>query len=235
MTPRVQARTAGFFWLMTFVTGIVALLTGGRLVVERDAAVTASNILANESLFLLGGAANLVATLCYVAVTLFLYQLFKPVNENLARLGVFFSLVGCAIGGFSGFFDFAPLLLLKNSPYLSVFSVDQLEALSLLFLQLRVKAGNIGLVFFAFHCLLTGVLILKSTFVPRPVGALMVLAGLGWMTFVWPPLAASLMPYNLLPGMLGEGSLTLWLLVMGVNVEKWRDQAGTTNLQTAVV
>src|SRR5687768_13226983 len=100
MTPRIQARTAGFFWLMTFVTGIVAMMTGGRLIVERDAAATASNILANESLFLLGGAANLVATLCYVTVTLFIYQLFKPVNESLARLAAFFSLVGCAIGGF---------------------------------------------------------------------------------------------------------------------------------------
>lgn len=225
-SPRTTARMAGFFWLMTFVCGIVALLTSGKLVMAGDATAVA-NIAANEQLYVLGGAANLVATLCYLAVTLFVYELLKPVNRRMALLGVFFSLVGCAIGAFGSFLEVAPLLLLKGN-------YEQAEALSLFFVQLRVQAGNFSFVFFAFHCLLTGVLILKSGFIPRFIGALMVLAGIGWASFIWPPLAAALFPYNLLPGMLGEGTLTLWLLVKGVNVERWQEQAGTNHLLHAV-
>ncbi len=81
------------------------------------------------------------------------------------------------------------------------------------------------LVFFGFYCLLIGYLIFKSTFLPRFLGLLMAFAGLGWLTFLWPPLAASLSPYNFFPGIIGEGSLTLWLVVMSVNERRWNEQA----------
>src|SRR5712671_6339571 len=81
------------------------------------------------------------------------------------------------------------------------------------------------LVFFGFYCLLIGYLILRSTFLPRILGVLMVFAGLGWLTFLSPPFAKFLSPYNFIPGLLGEGALTFWLLVMGVNVERWTKQA----------
>jgi Domain of unknown function (DUF4386) len=82
------------------------------------------------------------------------------------------------------------------------------------------------LVFFGFYCLLIGYLIFRSTFLPRILGVLMAIAGLGWLTFLWPPLAAYLTPYVFAPGFLGEGALTLWLLAMGVNAERWNEQAG---------
>ena len=81
------------------------------------------------------------------------------------------------------------------------------------------------LVFFGFYCLLIGYLILRSTFLPRILGVLMVFAGLGWLTFLSSPLANYLFPYNFIPGLLGEGVLTLWLIVMGVNVQRWKEQA----------
>jgi hypothetical protein len=83
-----------------------------------------------------------------------------------------------------------------------------------------------ALVFFGFYCLLIGYLILRSTFLPRILGVLMAIGGLGWLTFLYSPLAASLSPYNLAPGILGESSLTLWLLAMGVNSQRWKEQAG---------
>jgi hypothetical protein len=82
-----------------------------------------------------------------------------------------------------------------------------------------------SLVFFGFYCLLIGYLIFRSTFLPRILGVLMMFASLGWLTFLAPPLANSLSPYNLAPGVLGEGLLTLWLIVMGVNAERWKEQA----------
>jgi hypothetical protein len=82
-----------------------------------------------------------------------------------------------------------------------------------------------SLVFFGFYCLLIGYLILRSTFLPRILGALMMFGGLGWLTFLSQPLARSLSPYNMAPGILGEGVLTLWLLVMGVNAQRWMEQS----------
>jgi hypothetical protein len=80
-------------------------------------------------------------------------------------------------------------------------------------------------VFFGLHCLLVGYLIFRSTFLPRILGVLMVFAGLGWLTFLWPPLARDLAPYNLMPGMIGEGLLILWLLIFGVDEQRWRGEA----------
>jgi hypothetical protein len=81
------------------------------------------------------------------------------------------------------------------------------------------------LVFFGFYCLLIGYLIFRSTFLPRILGVVMAFGGLGWLTFMSPPLAHYLSPYNLAPGILGEGALTLWLLVFGVNEQRWKEQA----------
>jgi hypothetical protein len=98
------------------------------------------------------------------------------------------------------------------------------------FISLAPRASNIQFLFFGLHCFLVGYLILRSTFLPRFVGALMAFGGLGWMTFglanlLSPPLARNLSPGIMAPGILGEISLTLWLLVMGVNVERLKKQA----------
>ena len=84
---------------------------------------------------------------------------------------------------------------------------------------------DVGMIFFGSYCLLIGYLIFRSTFLPRILGALMAFAGLTWLTFLSQPLTKYLSPYNLAPGILGQVSLTLWLLVMGVNVQRWKEQA----------
>ncbi len=174
-SPRLKARIAGFFWLVTFVAGVVALVS------------------ANARF-----AADLIATASYLVVTLLIYGLLKPVNRNLSLLGASVSCVGLAIGVLNRF-DLTPF---RISP----------------------------LVFFGFHCLLIGYLILQSTFLPRILGALMAFGGLGWLTFGFPSVAKQLAPFNLAPGMIAEGVLTLWLLVMGVNAERWKEQAGVTGI-----
>jgi hypothetical protein len=84
---------------------------------------------------------------------------------------------------------------------------------------------DIGIVFHGFYCLLIGYLIWRSTFLPRILGALVAFAGLAWLTFLSPSLANYLSPYNLASGLVGEASLMLWLLVMGVNLQRWREKA----------
>jgi hypothetical protein len=103
--------------------------------------------------------------------------------------------------------------------------MEQSQALALMFLKLRGQTTNIGLVFFGFYCLLIGYLIFKWIFLPRILGVLMALAGLAWLTFLSPPLANYLSPYNSALGLLGEGSLTLWLLIVDVNDQPWKQQA----------
>lgn len=91
----------------------------------------------------------------------------------------------------------------------------------------RVSVPIHPLVFFGAYCLLIGYLILNSGFLPRFLGVLMAFGGLGWLTFVSPPLAARLSPYVYAPGMIAEGALTVWLLVKGVNVPIWRERAAS--------
>lgn len=222
VSPRVTARIAGAFYLLVFLTGGAAFAFVDRLVVHGNPAATATNILAHEASFRLGWTLNLVATACYIVVTALFYVLFKPVNKTLSLTAAFFSLVGCAIGGFSSVFQLAPLLILKSAQAQNVFNPAQLQSLAYTFFQLN---GGIGLVFFGFYCGLIGCLIVRSDFLPRILGAGMMLAGLGWLMFLWPPLARAVAPYNMAAGMLGEGLLTLWLLVVGVNVQRWHGQA----------
>jgi hypothetical protein len=87
------------------------------------------------------------------------------------------------------------------------------------------KGYNIGLVFHGFFCLLIGYLIFRGNFLPRILAALMAFGGWGWLTFLSTSLADHLSPYNMASAFVGEGLVMLWLLVMGVNVHRWKEQA----------
>jgi hypothetical protein len=224
-SPRPTARITGAVYLLYFLTAVLGEFFLKGLVVDGDAAATATNILAHQPLYRLGLATGLIATVCYIALTAFFYDLFKPVDRSLSLLAAFFSLVGCAILAFGSFFQLAPLVVLGGSQYLSVLKVEQLQALAQMFLQLNTEAANIYLVFFGFYDLLIGYLIFRSAFLPRILGVLMALAGLGWLTFLSPPLGNHLSPYNLVLGFVAELLLMLWLLVRGVNVQRWQEQA----------
>jgi hypothetical protein len=226
-SPRLKARIAGALYLFG-VGNLFAMVVRSRLVVSGDAAATAHNILAHETLFRLAFAADLIP-IVYVAVTALYYDLFKPVNRNLSLNAAFFGLVGCALWAFNCLFSLAPLVLLGGSHYLSVFNGEQLQALALTFLNLHAQGSNITMVPFGFHVILIGYLIFRSMFLPRILGVLLAIAGLCYLinsfaSFVFPEFAARLVPYILMPGAV-EMVLAVWLLVMGVNVQRWKEQA----------
>jgi Domain of unknown function (DUF4386) len=100
-----------------------------------------------------------------------------------------------------------------------------LVALTFETLRWQPQGMNIAMVFVGFNCLLIGYLIFRSTFLPRILGVLLVFGGLGWLTYMSPPLVNYLSPYNLALGILGQESVMLWLLVMGVNEQRWKEQA----------
>jgi hypothetical protein len=226
VSPRLNARIAGVFYLVTILTRMfVEIFVRNRLVVSDNAAATANNIVAHEPLWRLGFATDIIAFASYIALAALLYELLKPVNQSLSLVAAFFGLVASVVHAISSLFHLAPLVLLGGAPYLTVFTVEQLQALALVFLRLRAAAyHNIGLVFFGLYLLSVGILIFKSAFLPRIIGVVMVLAGLSYMPFLSPPLARSMQPYILFFPAIGQISLTLWLLVMGVNAQRWKEQ-----------
>jgi hypothetical protein len=227
-SPRTRARLTGVVYLLFFVTAVLGAVIAPGISgpgATGDALATANNIMAHQPAFRLGWALSLTSTALYVALVALFYQLFKPVSRTFALLAAFFGLVGCAVTAFGSLFQLAPLVVLGGSPYLSVFDAKQLEALALLFLNLNVQVGYIALVFFGAFQIVLGYLIFKSAFLPRIIGALIALAGLGWLTFLSPPLANQLLiPVEVL-GILAEASLMLWLLVVGVNSQRWTERA----------
>jgi len=232
-SPLFKARMAGFFWLMTIITGMFGFIAGDRFIVAGDAAATAANIIDHELVFRFAFISNLVATACYLAVTLLVYQLLKPVNRTVAAFIVLFSLMGCASGLVSSLLLLAPLDFLGGASYLSAFTLAQLQALALTILTLSLRLNDIGMVFFGLHVLSIGYLIRKSTFLPRILGTLLFVTGACYLTstfanFLALPFRTYLLPFVALGGLLGEGSLTAWFLVKGVNVERWKELAAAS-------
>jgi hypothetical protein len=225
-SPRLKARITGVFYLLTILTGIFAQgFVSGRLVVDGDAAATATNILTHKSLFELGFTVYLIEMACQIAITALFYDLLKPAGRSISLVAAFLGLAGCIIKTFSRLFYIAPLFILGGAHYLNVFSPEQLQALALLFLKVNDHGAAIALVFFGFYALLTGYLILRSTFLPRILGVLSVFGGLGWLSFLNQPLGYRLFPYVAALGLLGATALILWLLVVGVNEQRWKEQA----------
>jgi len=226
MSPRTKARLAGAFYLVTILTGLFAQgFVSARLVVPGDAAATANNILSHDGLFRLGFAVYMIEMVCQIITTVLLYDLLKPVNRSVSLLAAVLGLIGCGIKTFSRLFYFAPLLVLGGTHYLSVFSGQQLNAVALLFLRVNDIGAGIALVFFGFYALLKGYLVIRSTFLPRALGWLTVLGGIGWLAYLSPPFGDRVFSLIALFGIVGALANIGWLLVFGVNEQRWREQA----------
>jgi hypothetical protein len=225
-SPRLKARMAGGCQLLEAITAAFGqVIVLDRLVVSGNAAATAANILGHERLFWLGFASSLIGVAFHLAWALLMYLLLKPVNRTLSLLAAFFVLVSCAMQALTSLLYLAPLPILQGGSSLSAFTAEQLQGLALMFLKLNQYAFNIDLVFFGLWCVLTGYLIFRSTFLPRILGVLLAIDGLGFVTYLYPPLAYHLfVPYLAAASALGEIPLELWLIVMGVNAQRWKEQ-----------
>ena len=145
-------------------------------------------------------------------------------------------MVGIAVGALIPLFEIAALVVLKDARgrALSGFGPEQVQATALVLLTVRTQAYSLSLVLFGTYNVLTGYLILKSTFLPRILGALLAIAGIGYLintfaTFLAPDFAAHLSPWIMIPGG-SELLLAAWLLVVGVNEQRWKAQASAAEL-----
>jgi hypothetical protein len=224
-SPLIYARVAGLLYLLPLAP-FSLLYVPSRLVVPGDAAATASNIMASESLFRLGIVSNLLSQICMIFVSLLLYQLLKPVNKTMAVLMVIFNLLGVPIVMLNELNRLAVLLLLHGADALTVFTPAQLHARVPLFLDLHTLGLNIAGMFWGLWLFPMGYLVFKSGFLPRIIGVLLMIGCFGYLI---QSLAAFLLP-NLDVNIIlftswGELLLALWLLIKGVNVERWEKRA----------
>lgn len=228
MSPKTVARAAAVSSLLTLFGGVIAQgLIADRLVSARDAVTTATNIIAQRQLYLLGFTVFLVEMAANIATTALFYVLLRPVDRTTALLSLVFGLVGCTMKTLARTFYYAPLLILGGADYLSVFGPGQLQALALLSIKINNVMAGIALVFLGLCTLFQGYLIIKSMFLPRFLGVIAVISGLGWLTYAYPPLGSALFYYLIVLAMLGLLLTAGWLLVRGVDEQRWREQSAT--------
>src|SRR2546425_11341392 len=224
------ARSAGVLYLINIVGGAFAISIVPALLFGSDPAATAHNIQAHDLLYRSGLAAHVVVTVTNIFLALIFYELFKVVNRRLALLDAFFILVATAIEAAGIVNQFAPLVLLGSGPYASALPAAQLQALAYVPWNLSSNEYSLHTVFFAFDIITAAYLVLRSTFLPRAIGALLAIDSLAYLVysftyFLAPGFAAQLVPWIQFPALIGEGSFCLWLLVVGVNVERWEKRA----------
>jgi hypothetical protein len=232
-SPRATARWAAALNLLSAVPDGFSVSVLRKVVVRGDPAATAANVLGSEGLFRLGFVADLVALVLFVASAVLLYDIFRAASRRAALLFLVFIVMGSAFQALEAIQDLAALTLLKGGAAMSAVPPAQANALAFLFLRLHSYDYQLGLFFMGCSSLVMASLILKSTFVPTIIGPLMMIDGLGFLTFsltgfLSPSLVTRIFPYvPLVTAAIGEGAFFLWLLIRSVDAERWREQAAT--------
>lgn len=227
-SPRVLSRVGGVLYLIMIAVGIFdEAVVKGRVVVPGDATATAANLKSMEFLWRLGIVGEMVMVMAAVALALVLYVLLRPVSRDLALLATFFGLVATAVEAAYSLQLLEALFPLGSAKYLEQFTAEQLNALASLSLKSHVFGFGLALFFFGPFFLVTGYLIFRSTYFPRAIGILYQIAGVaylanGFVLVLAPRFAGQIFAAIVGPAFLGEASFCLWLLVKGINLEKWK-------------
>ncbi|HQY92904.1 MAG: DUF4386 domain-containing protein [Caldilinea sp.] len=225
--PNRTARIAGLLYLLLVPLGILGIMyVPNALIVAGDMSATASQIAANQSIFRLSMVSALLAQLVNIAVVLTLYKLLQPVNATIARLMVLFSLLAVPIAMLNEV-NHAAVLLLVNS-------ADQSSALMALFLELHRYGVQIAGIFWGLWLFPMGYLVFKSTYLPKLIGVLLMIGCLGYVAdslvfLLFPTFGVTFSEFTFI----GEVALPVWLLVKGVNVQRWNERARNATVAQA--
>jgi hypothetical protein len=227
-SPVVLARIAGVLALVGIACGAFDMGYVRNVVLAAgDAGKTLANLESHESLFRLGFGAHLLLLLCNVAGEIIFFLIFRRVNLILAGIIMAAGLVGTAIESLDLLLAYVPLSVLADSATLSSLSPDQMKSLTYQALQLENYGFLISFVFYGIDELLGGILVFRSGFIPRVIAVLYGISGVcylsqGFISFLSPALEAHIFPYILFPCPVGEGLISLWLAIMGINDVKWQ-------------
>ena len=235
MHPTVKAaRIAGAIYLSMIITGPFALIyVPTKLIVRGNAAATADNILAHETMFRLAIVADLVGSVIFICLGIALYKLLSGVSKTWAGLMVAFVLVSATLGFLNTLNDIAALILFRGADFLAVFDKPQRDALAMLFLRLHSYGNFINEVFWGLWLFPFGLLVFRSGFLPRFLGVWLMINCFGWLVISMTALFF-LDYYDAAfkwaqPVLFGELAIMLWLLIKGAKVP-----AGPTTAPAAV-
>lgn len=218
-----EARIAGLFYLVVVLVGpFVLLYVPGRIFVEGDAAATARNILAQETLFRASILLSIVSQIAFVLTVLALYRLLRRVDADLAGVMVILILLDAPVALLSIAHQVATLAFVRGAEFLAVFDEAQRHAVATFLLQIDRHGVLVSEVFWGLWLLPLGVLVWRSGFLPRFLGGWLFVNGLVYLTtsttgLVAPQYRDALFTWAT-PILFGEVALTLWLLAVGARV-----------------
>lgn len=221
------SRAVGIFLILTMVGGWFGEVQIPSQFMTGDSATTADQLRNHGGLFRLGFAAYLVEAFSDVVLAWLFYVLLKPVDRDLALLSAFFGLVAMTLFAVMKMFYFSAPIFVEGSRYVTGFSPEQNDGLATVFLRLYGRLSGLFMLFYGTAWIIRGYLTFKSGYLPRFLGALMVAAGVGFffknITKVLVPAYSS--DFLVAPMFLNVVALAIWMLVKGVDHEKW-DRAG---------
>ncbi len=223
-----RARVAGWLYFILVVLGVMNLIyIPGKLIVKGNAAATAHNILASESLFRFSIASSLVSVVVFVFLVLALYRLFKEMDQPLAMLMVILVLVQVPIGFMDGAIQLVVLLLVRGAEFLSVFDQPHREALAMLLLNLSTQMALVSEIFWGLWLFPLGLLTFRSGFLPRFLGVWLIINGVAYVatSFVgmMTPQHMDFVSKVTFPALLGELVFMLWLVIRGARPKQLAD------------
>jgi hypothetical protein len=213
-------RVAGLLYILVSILGFFAMgYVPGKLIVHGNAAATASNISASETLFRLGIAGELIGQAGFIFVAWALYDLLKGVNQRQASLMVILIVVAIPIAFLNELNAIAALVLVRGADFLSIFEKPQRDALAMLFLNLHHHGFVVAEIFWGLWLFPLGLLVYRSQFLPRFLGAWLVFAGVAWMILslnglLLPQYEDKVYSYSQ-PAFFGEIAFMFWLLIKG--------------------
>jgi uncharacterized protein DUF4386 len=222
-SPQKTARIAGALYLLSAIAaGIPVLYVSGSLIVPGNAAATAGKILASDLVFRVCLVGELAGAVIFIFLVRALYRLLSGVNRTQASLMVSLVLLSIPITFVNVLNEIAALTLFHGEKFLSALDEPQREALAMLFLNLHSYGVNLANIFWGLWLLPFGALVVKSGFIPRILGVLLVIDGFALVTV---SLTALLLPayldvvsrWAVIPE-LGELWMMAWLLIKGVKV-----------------
>jgi len=215
-----QGRFAGLLYVLASIVGFFAMgYVPDKLIVHGNAAATANNIAASETLFRLGIAGGILGQTAFIFVALALYDLLKEVNRRHASLMVMLIVVSIPIALLNELNSFAALVLVRGAEFLSIFDKPQRDALAMLFLNLHGRGFVIAEIFWGLWLFPLALLVYKSRFLPRFLGVWLALAGFAWVilsltSVLLPQYQNKVYAYSQ-PAIVGEIAFMLWLLIRG--------------------
>jgi hypothetical protein len=229
-SPQIYARIGGALYLIIIGLGIFGeAFVRNRIIVSGDPAATAANITSMESLWRFGIASEFLMLICTIALAMVYFFLLRPVSKELNLLSTFFRLVSISVQAVAVLSLATALFPVGNAASLKAFTPEQLSALTSLATKSHSYGYSLALLFIGCTFLIHGYLIFRSGYLPKVLGILIQVAGLGYLTnsftlILYPAIANQVFLAIIVPVFVGETSLSLWLLLKGVNIQKWNER-----------